>query len=237
MPQTRNFAQQRPLGRPRGPSPCAGPDNGGSQPLTMHASKTIFLQCCCSAKTRDMLLTAVIFTSLTFATQPAGPWIRKRSRRGTQAWQFLSNGVPIALQVYLKTLRRQQHQPHPHALANKNPHASKRKRKDKKHKKQQRTEVYHSITPSSSSHESASARSDRPTHQQQLHTNVSDTHTTTTATSARTGVALRSRACAKMLVRAGHRCPCHFLRECPSALFMQPVTLTFHDGTDNDTEA
>ena len=114
---------------------------------------------------------------------------------------------------------------------------SKRKRKGKKHKKQQRTEVYHSNTPSSSSHESASAGSDPPTHQQQIHTNVSDTHTTTTATSARTGVALRSRACAKMLVRAGHRCPCHFLRECPSALFMQPVTLMFHDGTDNDTEA
>lgn len=109
---------------------------------------------------------------------------------------------------------------------------SKRKHKGKKHKKQQRTEVF-----DSSSHESASARSDRPTHQQQLHTNVSDTHTTTTATSARTGVALRSRACAKMLVRAGHRCPCHFLRECPSALFMQPVTLTFHESTDNDTEA
>ena len=90
----------------------------------MHAGKTIFLQCCCSAKTRDILLTAVIFTSLTFATQPAGPWIRKRSRRGTQAWQFLSNEVPIALQVYLKTLRRQQHQPHHHELANKNPHAS-----------------------------------------------------------------------------------------------------------------
>ena len=177
--------------------------------------------------------------SLTFATQPAGPWIRTRSRRGTQAWPFLSNEVPIALQVHLKTLRHQQHQPHHRDLPNQKStrksttsKPSKRKHKGKKHKKQQRTEIF-----DSSSHESASARSDRPTHQQQLHTNVSDTHTTTTATSARTGVALRSRACAKMLVRAGHRCPCHFLRECPSALFMQPVTLTFHESTDNDTEA
>ena len=116
--------------------------------------------------------------------------------------------------------------------------SSKRRRKSKKHKKhQQQTEAYHSNTPSNSSHESASTRFDHSPHRQQLHTNVSDTHTTTTATSARTGVALRSRACAKMLVRAGHRCPCHFLRECPSALFMQPVTLMFHDVTDNDAEA
>ena len=128
---------------------------------------------------------------LTFATQPAGPWIPTRSRHGTQAWPFLSNEVPIALQVHLKTLRHQQHQPHHRDLPNQNPHASRQQAnqanestKAKTHKKQQRTEVF-----DSSSHESASARSDRPTHQQQLHTNVSDTHTTTTATSARTGVA------------------------------------------------
>ena len=171
---------------------------------------------------------------LTFATQPAGPWIPTRSRHGTQAWPFLSNEVPIAQNTEAPTTPAPPPRPPKPKSTRKSTtsKSSKRKHKGKKHKKQRRTEVF-----DSSSHESASARSDRPTHQQQLHTNVSDTHTTTTATSARTGVALRSRACAKMLVRAGHRCPCHFLRECPSALFLQPVTLTFHDSTDNDTEA
>ena len=122
--------------------------------------------------------------------------------------------------------------PHKHKSTRKPTTSKSSKRKRKKHKKQQRTEIF-----DSSSHESASARSDRPTHRQQPYTKAADTHTTTTTTTTRTGVTLRSRACAKMLVRAGHRCPCHFLRECPSALFMQPVTLTFHEGTDNDTEA
>ena len=127
---------------------------------------------------------------------------------------------------------------HKSARKSKTSKSSKRKRKSKKRKKhQQQIEAYHSKTPSSSSHESASTDFDRPSHGQQPHTGVSDTQTTATATSARTGVALRSRACAKMLVRAGHRCPCHFLRECPSVLFMQPVTLAFHDVTDNDFEA
>ena len=124
MPQTRNFAQQRLLGRPRGPSPCAGPDNGGSQSLTIACKQnnlpTVLLQC----KNKGHVAYCCNFTSLTFATQPAGPWIQTRSRRGTQAWQFLSNEVPIALQVYLKTLRCQQHQPHNPELANTSPHES-----------------------------------------------------------------------------------------------------------------
>ena len=116
--------------------------------------------------------------------------------------------------------------------------SSKRKHKSKKRgKHQKQTEAYRSKTPSSSSNESASNDLDRPPHVQQLHTSVSDTQAPATTTSARTGETLRSRACAKMLVRAGHRCPCHFLRECPSVLFMQPVTLLFHAATANDNDA
>ena len=69
---------------------------------------------------------------------------------------------------------------------------------------------------------------------QQLHTSIPTHQASSTTTSARTGEAPRSRACAKMLVRAGYRCPCHFLRECPSVLFLQPVTLLFHTTTDAD---
>ena len=34
-------------------------------------------------------------------------------------------------------------------------------------------------------------------------------------------------ACAKMLVRARHRCACHFLIECPTALFQKPASPVF----------
>ena len=115
---------------------------------------------------------------------------------------------------------------------------SKRKNKSKKRRKHRKqTAAYQSNTPSSSSNESASVDPDRQPHIQQLHTSVPENQASSTTTSARTGVIPRSRACAKMLVRAGHRCPCHFLRECPSVLFLQPVTLLFHTATDEDYAA
>ena len=115
---------------------------------------------------------------------------------------------------------------------------SKRKNKSKKRRKQRKqTAAYQSSTPSSSSHESASIDSNRQPHTQQLHTSVHSHQAPSTTTSARTGVTPRSRACAKMLVRAGHRCPCHFLRECPSVVFLQPVTLLFPTATDEDYTA
>ena len=112
---------------------------------------------------------------------------------------------------------------------------SKRKNKTKTRRKHRRqTATYQSSTPSGSSSESANIDQDHHLQLQQLHTSVPTHQASSTTTSARTGEAPRSRACAKMLVRAGHRCPCHFLRECPSALFRQPVTLLFHTATDDD---
>ena len=41
-----------------------------------------------------------------------------------------------------------------------------------------------------------------------------------------------STACAKMLVRAGYRCPCHFLRECPSIVFSRKISLCFKSDSE-----
>ena len=105
-------------------------------------------------------------------------------------------------------------------------------KKRRKHKRQ--TTAYQSSTPSGSSNESAYINQDHHLQIYQHHASVSTHQASATATSARTGEAPRSRACAKMLVRAGYRCPCHFLRECPSVLFLQPVTLMFHTASNAD---
>ena len=109
---------------------------------------------------------------------------------------------------------------------------TKKSKKRRKHKKQ--TVTYQSSTPSGSSSESTYINQDHHLQLYQHHTNVSTHQASPTATSTRTGEAPRSRACAKMLVRAGYRCPCHFLRECPSVVFLQPVTLVFHTAGDGD---
>ena len=105
---------------------------------------------------------------------------------------------------------------------------TKKTKKSTKHKRQ----TYYSNICSGSSSDSAYINQDHHLQLHHHHTNDPTNQATSTSTSAPTGAAPSSRACAKMMVRAGYRCPCHFLRECPSVIFQQPVTLVFHPTTN-----
>ena len=103
-------------------------------------------------------------------------------------------------------------------------------KKTKKSTKRQ-NKTYHSSSCSGSFSDSAYINHNHHLQLYHRHTNEPTNQAASTLPSAPTGEAPRSRACAKMLVRAGYRCPCHFLRECPSVIFQQPVTLVFHPTT------
>ena len=110
---------------------------------------------------------------------------------------------------------------------------SKTRTKTKKTKKstKRQNKTYHSSSCSGSFSDSAYINHNHHLQLYHHHTNEPTNQAASTLPSAPTGEAPRSRACAKMLVRAGYRCPCHFLRECPSVIFQQPVTLVFHPTT------
>ena len=112
--------------------------------------------------------------------------------------------------------------------------SSKTRTKTKKTKKnaKRQTKTYHSSSCSGSASDSAYINQNHHLQLYYHHTNDPTNQATSTSTSAPTGEAPRPRACAKMLVRAGYRCPCHFLRECPSVIFQQPVTLVSHPTTN-----
>ena len=107
---------------------------------------------------------------------------------------------------------------------------TKTKKTKKRTKRQNKT--YHSSSCSGSFSDSAYINHNHHLQLYHHHTNDPTNQAASTSTSAPTGEAPRPRACAKMLVRAGSRCPCHFLRECPSVIFQQPVTLVFHPTTN-----
>ena len=243
VPQTRHFAQQRPLGCPRGPPSCAGSDNGGSQPMTIACKQnnapTDLLHC--TSKLRKVhSIDCLSFTLVVLCF--AGPWIQTKSRLGTQAWPFLSNEASIIQQVLpLETLRYQQQTPHNLRPTKTSLQRSRRRVRQANGRTRPRNagSTEDRLQPTRAAHLAAhlpSAHIDQDHHIQtpQLHTSIPTHQASSTTTSARTGEVPRSRACAKMLVRAGYRCPCHFLRECPSVLFLQPVTLLFHTTTDAD---
>ena len=104
-------------------------------------------------------------------------------------------------------------------------------KKTKKHTKRQ-SKTYHSSSCSGSFSDSAHINHNHHLQLYHHHTNDTTNQAASTSTPAPTGEAPRPRACAKMLVRAGYRCPCHFLRECPSVIFQQPVSLVFHPSTN-----
>ena len=107
---------------------------------------------------------------------------------------------------------------------------TKTKKTKKRNKRQNKT--YHSSSCSGSFSDSAHINHNHHLQLYHHHTNDPTNQAASTSTSASTGEAPRPRACAKMLVRAGYRCPCHFLRECPSVIFQQPVSLVFHPSTN-----
>ena len=100
-----------------------------------------------------------------------------------------------------------------------------RQRVTKKSKKPSRRQ--HSSSQPSTQQDADSAQLDECSDDFQLDLNQLQDATTETLT-ARNKTKSHTTACAKMLVRARHRCACHFLIECPTALFQKPASLVFH---------
>ena len=136
--------------------------------------------------------------------------LEQRSTSRSAGSSARNTEVPAANASHIQTSKNK---PKKKSKSSKTSKTRNKTKKRRKHKRQ--TAAYQSSTPSDSSGEPAYINQDHHLQLHQHQASISTQQASSTATSARTGEAPRLRACAKMLVRAGYRCPCHFLSAHP----------------------